>query len=320
MNTGEHLLHIAAQNGNVERVKGLLEDKVIKKPIDVDARDTQHMNLTPLMRAAEYGHLEIVQILLTHKARLDLGDNVGRTPVHIAAIYGQPDILQVLIDAGGDKNIRDSLLQTPLTRAADMDEPECIKVLLENGADVDLVGPDGWTPLIFAVERGNVQSVQYLLEFGADPNIRGKKGEFTLNRAIKSKNTEIVKLLVEYGADIGQSLEPLITFADKHGNPEIKEYLEKVSDDPIAHQVKALPKMMKKVIQQPLDGFKEFLEKHSDMLQRFAILGQIIPLFEQLPYEKQKVLYPAIRPQIGHYERQKVESMIRDNRTKDRTV
>ncbi len=82
-----------------------------------DYRDED--GLTPLMRAADRGYLEVVDALLDASADLELKDEDGSTALHYAAICGHAVIAGVLILAGADLEAKDGDGATPLELAAD---------------------------------------------------------------------------------------------------------------------------------------------------------------------------------------------------------
>jgi ankyrin repeat protein len=99
-------LHAVAMVGPAEVARALLGKKA-----DVNARDGDH-GATPAMWAANRGQLEVLKLLIEHKADLNLGDENritrdagGRT----ALMYANPerlDIVGLLLDHGADPNVR----------------------------------------------------------------------------------------------------------------------------------------------------------------------------------------------------------------------
>lgn len=69
---------------------------------------------TPLHVAAERGNTEVVKLLLEAKADIDPKDDDGKTPLHWAVHSGRSEAVKVLIEAGADINARDNDGNTPL--------------------------------------------------------------------------------------------------------------------------------------------------------------------------------------------------------------
>lgn len=122
------LLHLAAQYGHVKIIELLLS-----KGIKVDILTNFHK--TPLMLATKYGQKNAVLCLLAHKAHINMQDDRGYTALFYAAIYEYPDIIKILLTRGANKNLQDKARQTALVRSIKhMDIPEMIKLLLQGGA------------------------------------------------------------------------------------------------------------------------------------------------------------------------------------------
>ena len=92
-------IHNAAQNGNLNRVKALLNQGV-----PVNSRTVY--GWTPLHDAARYGRLNIVQELLKRGAIVNATTRSGRTPLYVAAFYRSPHIIHALIKAGANPKHR----------------------------------------------------------------------------------------------------------------------------------------------------------------------------------------------------------------------
>ena len=69
-NRGRSLLYLAAENGDVDKVQSLLEN--VETP---DQRDD--CKWTPLMRAAQNGHLEVSKLLINAGADVNARDKKG---------------------------------------------------------------------------------------------------------------------------------------------------------------------------------------------------------------------------------------------------
>ncbi|XP_022911204.1 acyl-CoA-binding domain-containing protein 6 [Onthophagus taurus] len=73
-------------------------------------------------------------------------DEDGLALIHWAADRGSLDILQLLLSLGADVNLTDSEGQTPLHYAATCGHDNCIKLLLDYGANSKAVDVNGDTP------------------------------------------------------------------------------------------------------------------------------------------------------------------------------
>ncbi|XP_008486370.3 putative ankyrin repeat domain-containing protein 31, partial [Diaphorina citri] len=82
---------------------------------DVNYKDDH--SKTPLHKAAEKGHLDIVKKLIESKADINSKDDQGETPLHKAAYYGHLDVVEQLMEKGANVNSKDNKGQIPLHEA-----------------------------------------------------------------------------------------------------------------------------------------------------------------------------------------------------------
>uniref|UniRef100_A0A4W4E0Z7 Poly [ADP-ribose] polymerase n=1 Tax=Electrophorus electricus TaxID=8005 RepID=A0A4W4E0Z7_ELEEL len=90
---GDAALLDAAKKGCLARVQKLCS------PDNINCRDTQGRNSTPLHLAAGYNNLDVAEYLLEHGADVNAQDKGGLIPLHNAASYGADDIRALLMDA-----------------------------------------------------------------------------------------------------------------------------------------------------------------------------------------------------------------------------
>ncbi|KAK4233335.1 ankyrin repeat-containing domain protein [Achaetomium macrosporum] len=132
-------LHIAAQRGNEEIVRILLQ----QGKVDCNERDSD--GRTALMYAVIEGHETMVRVLLAHGARVDDVDRDRRSALHLAVLHRRESVLRVLLDHRGP------------------------------GLDLDAYDVSGWTPLHMAVERDFAVAVELLLQNGANLHTKARK-------------------------------------------------------------------------------------------------------------------------------------------------
>ncbi|MCP4181581.1 MAG: ankyrin repeat domain-containing protein, partial [bacterium] len=84
--------------------------------------------------AALNGDLEKVKILIEKKTNLNTKDSYGFTPLHLAAINGHENIIRVFIKNGADINIQSIIGKTALDYASDYGNEEIIEFLKSKGA------------------------------------------------------------------------------------------------------------------------------------------------------------------------------------------
>ncbi|XP_078701678.1 uncharacterized protein LOC144927814 [Branchiostoma floridae x Branchiostoma belcheri] len=105
----------AAEEGDTDRVKQLLAEGVNPNAAGGFLQDS------PLHRAANNGHHEIVSVLLAAGADVNARNVVEDTPLHDAATYGEPKCAEILLQYGADAGLRNKHGRTAKDIAADED-------------------------------------------------------------------------------------------------------------------------------------------------------------------------------------------------------
>jgi ankyrin repeat protein len=132
--------------------------------------DEVHRGMTPIIQAASFGDVEMVESLIRAGADSRKRGAAQRTALQYAAEKGHPQPAVVLLDAGVEVDGADVSGLTPLIMAAGRDVTELAFVLMDAGANVNAVMNVGWTPLLDAARRGNLALAKELLRRGADVN------------------------------------------------------------------------------------------------------------------------------------------------------
>ena len=117
-------LTLACYNGNVD-VAEFLASKVK----NIDGLSSFG---TPLMAAAYKNQIQIVKVLLKHKANTNYADANGTTALHYAVINRSAIVVEELLKAGADKKLKDNRGKTALDYAELTEEKEIIELLKKN--------------------------------------------------------------------------------------------------------------------------------------------------------------------------------------------
>lgn len=172
-----------------------------------------------LQRTCNYGHVDVVKLLIAAGA----GFNKG---IRLARKYGHPEIVQLLIDAGGNlrvnegkivdewsdfeigdqhhmgfpdsphvyrKRRRDAKL-VAFCMSCKMGHIEQVMQHLDNGADIN-TEYQGLCPAAWACSSGHIDIVRLLMERGAKPTL------YWFIQASGGGNMDIINLLIGAGAD-----------------------------------------------------------------------------------------------------------------------
>jgi ankyrin repeat protein len=246
----------AAKDGYLARVRAeLSRDPTL-------AHAANDLGDTALHRAAENGHLEVVNALLAAGAKPDAVRGDGFKPVHVALMNSwrarvaperAREIATRLIAAGAEYTIvvaallgdvalvrnmlaRDASLANfedtchfrPISVAARRGSLEMVNLLLEHGADPNL--PEEGAPrgqaLWNAVFHGYGDIARALVARGADPNAMVESSGTPMMHARKDR--ELYRLLVAHGGDDEpDDSERLERLVEEENLPEIEKLLQR---------------------------------------------------------------------------------------------
>ncbi|CAH8442466.1 unnamed protein product [Schistosoma turkestanicum] len=134
----------AAKKGNLTKIKRLVTSE------NINCRDTQGRNSTPLHLAAGYNNIETLEFLLESGADVNAKDKGGLIPLHNASSYGHVDVAALLIRYGTSVNAVDKWGYTPLHEAAQKGRTQLCALLLAHGADPKIRNQENQTPFDLA--------------------------------------------------------------------------------------------------------------------------------------------------------------------------
>jgi ankyrin repeat protein len=121
---GYSSLTLACYHGNNEVAKYLIEH--VK---DIDSKSGYG---TPLMAATVKKNLELVKLLLKHKANPNSVDQNGSTALHFSVIFSYDEIVKLLVDANAKVNLKDNRGKTALDYAKVTQNETITKILNNN--------------------------------------------------------------------------------------------------------------------------------------------------------------------------------------------
>jgi serine/threonine-protein phosphatase 6 regulatory ankyrin repeat subunit B len=157
-NNGRTPLMIATAIGHLQIVQALLS----APGIDIDAKD--QFGQTALIIAATKGNDEAARALINKGANVNAANNNGWTPLMSAAQHGHLTTIQILLSAKGiDIDTKNSDGATALILAAANGKDDIVKELINNGADVNITDNNGRTPQMWALQGGHQTTAQILL-------------------------------------------------------------------------------------------------------------------------------------------------------------
>ena len=182
----------AAENGQKDVVQLLLDN-------GADPNTVGKHSLTALHGAALMGYEDVVKILLKGGAETNTATNSGWTPLLYASKKGNKVVVKLLLDSGAAPNMA-NYAGSPLHLAIGYTDVVCL--LLDRGADSNMADQNGWTPLHKAASIGNIDGVQLLLDRGAQPNVVKQDGVTPLHLATVRGHEDVANMLRENGGTI----------------------------------------------------------------------------------------------------------------------
>ncbi|XP_061616194.1 uveal autoantigen with coiled-coil domains and ankyrin repeats isoform X6 [Phyllopteryx taeniolatus] len=188
---GRSAFHLAATRGHLDCLNLILSHSA-----DVTATDATGKNALHL--ASRNGHSLCVQKLLQHNCPVGNVDLQGRTALHDAVMAGCSSSVKLLCDSGASVNASDFDGRTPLVLATQMCHPRICQLLLERGADIAVRDKQKKTALLLGCEYGCKDAVEMLLKSGADVKDVDSLGHDAFHYARLSKNQELVTLVKGY--------------------------------------------------------------------------------------------------------------------------
>ncbi|XP_015910756.1 ankyrin repeat and protein kinase domain-containing protein 1 [Parasteatoda tepidariorum] len=272
-----------------------------------DPNAMDEIGYTALHLCSERGYIDLVILLLEHKARVSFtefdGDEktlgnpprstIADEPLRLAIVNNHYEIAELLLHHGANPNARYFLgaeinLISPLNT-------RFLELLLKYGADPNSKDRTGITPLMKACRHPKgLQAAQMLIKYGANVNEMTPERHdhrTVLHYAVLSGNMDIVKLLLKHGATVKFSTDYLkpspLDFSILKGNPEmVKLLIESGSDVNLGSPIIGCPLhiALSEKVDNKIDIIKMLLECGAD--------PNAVSVFDD---------GPLIKPPIGEY-------------------
>ncbi|XP_077420006.1 uveal autoantigen with coiled-coil domains and ankyrin repeats protein isoform X2 [Vanacampus margaritifer] len=266
---GRSAFHLAATRGHLDCLNLILSHSA-----DVTATDATGKNALHL--ASRNGHSLCVQKLLQHNTPVGNVDLQGRTALHDAVMAGCSSSVKLLCDSGASVNASDFDGRTPLVLATQMCHPRICQLLVERGADISVRDKQKKTALILGCEYGCKDAVEVLLKSGADVKDVDSLGHDAFHYARLSKNPELVLLVKGYLEKASKEKEAAKVEQWRRQSMERSDSMEANRKDHIIYD-----------LERQNESLQETLRKYH--LEQRALLDKVNLLQQQLTQEKKTV-------------------------------
>ena len=173
---GNTALHMAARYGHLTAIEKLVEleadYEMINKSMTSARGYVWKGGRTPLVEAADRGHIECVKWLLNKGASVENLNGGGGGALQLASFQCNRPLVRILLRAGANVNAQGGggSYHNALQAAVFRENLDIARLLLESGADVNTQCGQYGTALQIACYRGSAEIVQMLLDFNADVN------------------------------------------------------------------------------------------------------------------------------------------------------
>lgn len=156
--------------------------------------------LTRLHLAAEEGNVEKISVLLNYGANINVRDNLGSTPLYDSIIYNHFEVYKELILRGADINKideRDTPIIYLIARR--VNDRRFIDLLKSIGVDFNQQDTNGDTALHMFVmlKFKNGEIIQALLDHGARTDIPNNKGQTVIDLSVNI-DSRFSSILIEH--------------------------------------------------------------------------------------------------------------------------
>ncbi|KAI6660993.1 Transient receptor potential cation channel [Oopsacas minuta] len=258
---GKSALFYSVEEGHLELLEALLQDKRIQKSINEHGnRDNTVLHVaaekgfhkivqillkngahvvernedeaTPLHEAAKSGKAKVIEVIAKSRPGLisDLvadEDENSNQPLHLAAEGGHLHSAQLLLSNGANVSAINGLKLTPLHLAANNGHDVIVRLLVEEDASIDCLDTKthGAAPLHLACEKGRYECVKILLENDASITVTNHKGETPLDMAIEADEKDCVELFLNH-----PKFESCLMNYGEDGNSPLRKMIKKMPD------------------------------------------------------------------------------------------
>lgn len=186
-NEPHQALVTAIANQNLEALA-----KAIESGCDVNRKYVHAgKRITPIVEAAVMDNQEMVEMLISAGADVNISQDNGETALMNASQNGNYHIVSELLDAGANPNA----VSHAGSALAVADNIGVMYRLIESGADVDLCDANGNTPIVGCIQTRAYEASYFLRIAGANINKKNKSEKTPLDIATELNDDQMMRAL-----------------------------------------------------------------------------------------------------------------------------
>ncbi|KAL5089035.1 hypothetical protein Trisim1_005892 [Trichoderma cf. simile WF8] len=189
---GQEAIQYAAEYGHTEILELLLAALPIQKDIDNDWQISSPMHL-----ACRRGHVRSIKCLIKYGFPRDNTDNLGQTALLIAVKSYQTSAVASIASYCTPTNRNTGFLE-----ASKLNFFHIVEVLIQAKADIDSVDDSGSTALHYCSSNDNAKLMQLLISKGCNLNTVDGSHRTPVFVAAGAGNLRCLEMLIDAGADV----------------------------------------------------------------------------------------------------------------------
>ena len=165
---------------------------------NTDINKTDCYGVNAFWLSAFYGHIDIMNFLVSKGIDKGSRNQNGSNALHIAVKKGDFRVIQALIELGFplDQTKNNGVTATGI--AAYKGGLKSLDMLYRAGANISKLSKQGISPLYLAIKANRIDCINYLVDKKAQVHFNGEFGEFSpLYFAISIDNVEAVEYICE---------------------------------------------------------------------------------------------------------------------------
>lgn len=194
----EKLLQIGANPNCTNNPPIRITEVVREKNQKTETIEIKAPSCTALTQAAKQGTADIVEMLVKHRANVNLVDGFSSTPLLEAIYGGHVGTVKYLLLHNAIVNETRPGIRQPLIAAAQKGHKEIVEMLLKQGANINVTSNCGQTPLMVATCANQPEVVRLLLKYKANTSLTDAWGNTAYDYSLKYSHKDKESVVIDY--------------------------------------------------------------------------------------------------------------------------